>query len=657
MRVIKTLANVMADYESMPEDTRRNRFDAMIEATLLAEPNIIGMFTVWKPNAVDGMDSHYIGRTGSTPTGQYAIGYLKEYGKTQAILSSQVDATMERITGPSAKIDRIDPPRKRTMEGKEIIYVIMQTPIINRRTNEVVGGVGLMLNTGLGQTVIERTMKEYDEIIAMSMYTGNGTILASGFPDRIGKNMTEADAVYANHMQEAVNAVRNGENYSCSVYSSALGTNLEMVLRPIIIGNSDNKWSIMIGTTEKYIMREVNKLTRNTIIVAVIAILITAIILFFVLSGIIKPIVKVTDTIKDISEGEGDLTQTIKVESKDEVGDLARYFNRLMVALRGPISEVKATVDQLASVSEEMSSVSRQLASGSEETVAQSNTVASTTEQMSVNINAMASGAEQASVNANEVAGAAEQMSTNMNTIASAIEEMSASINQIASNADEARKVAIEATGKASNATGVMGKLGSAAKEIGQVTDVIKKIADKTNLLALNATIEAASAGEAGKGFAVVASEIKELANQSAISADDITNRIEGIQTGTGDAVSVINDVSDIIVKINQSVEAIAGHVSQQTHASNEIANSVAQANTGAKRVASAIGEVARGANDVSRNAGDAAKGATNVSQNVVGMSRAAKESSQGASQVSQSSNELSQMAAQLRQAMGKFKV
>jgi methyl-accepting chemotaxis protein len=202
-----------------------------------------------------------------------------------------------------------------------------------------------------------------------------------------------------------------------------------------------------------------------------------------------------------------------------------------------------------------------------------------------------------------------------------------------------------------------MGKLGLAAKESGQVTNVITNIADKTNLLALNATIEAASAGEAGKGFAVVAGEIKELANQSAQSADDIARRIEGIQQGTGDAVKVINDVSDIIVKINQSVEAIAGHVEQQTKASNEIANNVSQANTGSKRVASAIGEVAKGANDVSRNAGEAAKGASNVSQNVVSMSTVAKGSAQGATQVNQSAVDLSKIAGDLKGTVSKFKV
>ena len=391
-----------------------------------------------------------------------------------------------------------------------------------------------------------------------------------------------------------------------------------------------------------------------TILLAVMVLASIAVSLYMT-SSITGPLKKV---VVSIEKGElGDMTTRTGLSQKDEIGKMASNLDAFFSRLQGILKELLSNSDALAGASKELSTVSRQLASGSEETVAQSNTVASTTEQMAVNINAMASGAEQAGVNANEVAGAAEQMSVNMNTIASAVEEMSASISQIASNAGEARKVAGEATEKSGSATDVMNKLGIAAKEIGQVTDVIKKIADKTNLLALNATIEAASAGEAGKGFAVVAGEIKELANQSAKSADDIAHRIEGIQSETNDAVTVINDVSDIIAKINLSVEAIAGHVEQQTKASNEIASNVAQANTGAKRVAGAISEVAKGSTDVSRNAGEAARGATNVSSNVVGMSQVAKESAESAVHVSQSAANLSKIADDLKKVVGFFSV
>jgi len=434
-------------------------------------------------------------------------------------------------------------------------------------------------------------------------------------------------------------------------------------LEPLYSKHRESVDKVVKGATEKYENVEsfantkIQSDTKLLFTIAFVIIAIAVILSLIIQTAIVKPIVRVTNTLKDISEGEGDLTRTIAINSKDEIGSLALYFNKTLEKIRNLIITIKNQTASLTSVSSELAAVSRELSSGAEETVSQSNTVASTAEEMSVNINAMATGAEEASVNANEVASAAEHMSTNMAIVANAIEEMSASINQIASNASEAHKIAIAATEKSNNATDVMSKLGTAAKEIGLVTNVIKKIADKTNLLALNATIEASSAGEAGKGFAVVASEIKELANQSAKSADDIARRIEGIQNGTGSAVKVIGDVSDIIFKINQSVEAIASNVEQQTKTTNEISNNVSQANSDSKRVASSIGDVAKGANNVSKNASETAKGANDVSQNIANVNTVAKHSAQGATQVNQSAADLSQIAGDLKDTVSKFKV
>jgi methyl-accepting chemotaxis protein len=440
------------------------------------------------------------------------------------------------------------------------------------------------------------------------------------------------------------------ESYYMTEYHPILDESKKNVIGILFVG-------IDIDPIKKMIADNSNKQTAAT--VAIGGLLLFLVILSNTITTrkvVSKPIAKVIESLKNISEGEGDLTKRIDFKSNDEIGNLVHYFNKFMDEMQGPISETKNTVEGLAAAAEQLSSVSSQLTNSSKETLKQATEITDRTERMSTNINAMASGAEQSSVNANEVASTAEQMSVNMNTIAAAIEEMSASISQIANNAREANAVADEANKKSTETSHVVNKLGSAAKEIGQVTDVIKKIADKTNLLALNATIEAASAGEAGKGFAVVAGEIKELANQSAKSADDIANRIAGIQSGTNAAVKAIEEISQIIIKINHSIEAIAGHVDQQTKASNEIASNVGQANVGSKRVAGAISEVAKGSNDIARNASDAARRVNKVSTDVSSMSMTAKESSQGAAQVNSSATDLAKMAERLRSVVGKFK-
>jgi len=657
LQVLHALADIMAKYEDIPAETRRDRYDYILQGVIDANPDIINLYTVWKPNSIDGMDAQYIGRTGSTPAGQYAITYTRESGKISSRTTIDVDASMAYINGSDSKKDRVEHPFPRKIDGKDVFLLRLMVPIINPRTKETVGGIGCLLDISVIQSVVQKTLADHKKLSALTIFSSDGFILGHKVPERVGKKLKEAETIFGKHIDAANTAVNEGREFSLTTYSPVLKSNVELLVLPFTIGNSSKTWSVMVVMTDNIILAPVKAITRYTVIIAVLAIIVSAIIILVVLSHVVTPIVKVADSLKDISEGEGDLTQTIVINSKDEVGDLARYFNKLMEALRFPISDVKKNVNILASVSEELSVISKQLASGAEETVNQSNNVAHTAEQMTENINAMASGAEEASVNASEVAGAAEQMSENMNTIAAAVEEMSASISEIAGNAGEARHVAEDATERSNEATATMNKLGVAAKEIGKVTDVIKSIADKTNLLALNATIEAASAGEAGKGFAVVAGEIKELANQSAKSADDIARRIDGIQQGTGAAVSVIQKVSEIIIKISQSVDAIAGHAEQQTKASNEIASNLAQVNLGARRVAGSISEVAKGANDVSHHAGDAAKGAQNVSGNVVGMSQVAKDSALGAVQVNQSASDLARIAGELRQAVSQFKV
>ncbi|MDH5678364.1 MAG: methyl-accepting chemotaxis protein, partial [Nitrospinota bacterium] len=365
----------------------------------------------------------------------------------------------------------------------------------------------------------------------------------------------------------------------------------------------------------------------------------------------------VTAMIRDIAEGEGDLTRRLDTGSKDEIGEMAHWFNRFVENLQGLMLKIGENSRSLASASEEMSSVSSQLAGGSEEMSSQTTTVAGATEQMSANINAMAAAVEEMSMNVGSISTGAEQMSQNMNMVSSAVEEMSTSIKEISKSAREASAVAEKAAKMSKDASGTMGALDAASVEIGKVTEVIKRIAEQTNLLALNATIEAASAGDVGKGFAVVANEIKELANQSASAAEDIASRIEGTQENTRKAVQVIAEVAKVIGDINVSVESINSSVEQQTRAAAKISSNVGDAAGGANNIASSIAEVAKGANSVSQNAGEAAKGANNVSSNIQGVNKAVNDQSAGAQQVNTSSKQLATIAGELDGLIRRFKV
>jgi methyl-accepting chemotaxis protein len=300
---------------------------------------------------------------------------------------------------------------------------------------------------------------------------------------------------------------------------------------------------------------------------------------------------------------------------------------QLTVKMIGCINESVKEVGSSSMIIDGMSDTFNSISSTSEEISSNIRAVANAAEEISTNINTIATSAEEMSTNLSSVANTTEEMSSNVKVIDHAIKEMSSSINGVAENAREAATVANTATDAAKSATEIMSQLGSSATEIGKVINVIQVIAQQTNLLALNATIEAASAGEAGKGFAVVATEVKELARQTAHATEDITNKIQGIQSNTQNAITAIRQIAEIISRINDFQRTISKRVDEQTRVTgdisrnvteaaagiNHIAANIGQSSSGANEVSKGISEIASGANDVARNVAEAANGATDI--------------------------------------------
>jgi len=240
----------------------------------------------------------------------------------------------------------------------------------------------------------------------------------------------------------------------------------------------------------------------------------------------------------------------------------------------------------------------------------------------------MASNAEETAAQANVASAAAEQVSKNVTTVSTGTEEMGASIREIAKNANEAARVATSAVKVAERTNATIAKLGESSAEIGNVIKVITSIAQQTNLLALNATIEAARAGEAGKGFAVVANEVKELAKQTAKATEDISRKIEAIQSDTKGSVEAIGQIGKIINQINDFQNSIASAVEEQTATTAEI----------------------------SRNVSEAALGSNEIAQNITGVALAARNTTEGASNTKSAADSLAKLASGLQELVSRFK-
>jgi len=460
----------------------------------------------------------------------------------------------------------------------------------------------------------------------------------------------------ATEQKDLHNAIRNGEHYVLTKESLHTGKISVHTYVPVQLKEFEKPWSIAYVISVSALRADELKMRYTVMAVFGTAIILWFLFLLWLMSKVFKRLIRSIKLMGEMAKGEGDLTIRLIEDGNDEIGQMSIGMNRLIEKLHSTIKATQQQAHFLLSASSTLSEFSDKLSKASENALEQSSNASESTKITSENARDIASKANKTSENSNELASTAEQMSMNMNSVAGAVEQLSTSFVQITSNADESRKIAREATQKSDDATEVMNKLGIAANEIGHVTEVIKEIADKTNLLALNATIEAASAGKVGKGFAVVAGEIKELANQSAKSADDIALRIESIQNGTGNAIEVINNVSSVINKINASIDTIASNVGEQTKASNEIANNAEQANISAKQAVSAISEIAQMARVSARNADNVANGTKSIMESMDIMYRDTQKSNASAAELKETTNALKIVAERLDSVVSKFK-
>lgn len=297
----------------------------------------------------------------------------------------------------------------------------------------------------------------------------------------------------------------------------------------------------------------------------------------------------------------GDLTQVVTVKGEDSIGQMGEGLGKLIQDLRESMSDINRNAQELAGASQQLTATSQQMANNAEETSAQ----------------------------ANSVSAASEQVSQNVETVATGTEEMNSSIKEIARNASESATVVSRAVEITKTTNEMIKDLGESSNEIGDVIKVITSIAEQTNLLALNATIEAARAGEAGKGFAVVASEVKDLANQTAQATEDISKKIQDIQSKTKLSVDAIGEITLIIHQIDDISNTIASSVEEQTATTAEIGHNVSQA----------------------------AKGSGDIANNISGVAQAAQSTAEGATETQKASGELSRMALELEKIVSRFTI
>jgi len=292
--------------------------------------------------------------------------------------------------------------------------------------------------------------------------------------------------------------------------------------------------------------------------------------------------------LRETAQGEADLSRRLSVDTEDELGELAHWFNEFLGRLQGIVAQVGEITEQLSGSSSELDETASSLSATSTQSFQQANSSAS----------------------------ACESVNDHVLRVAASVEEMTASLKQVANNTEEGTTVSSHAAELAEGTSRIMAELGDSSEEIGEILHLIDEIADQTNLLALNATIEAARAGEAGKGFAVVAGEIKELATSTSRATEDIQRRVAQIQQSTQHSVTTIGEVTQTISRLHSIQLGVSGEVSQQAETIREISGLISTVAGSTKQIVSGsqqASESARAVEGSSERAAAAARTTTDM--------------------------------------------
>ncbi|WP_149093540.1 methyl-accepting chemotaxis protein [Paenibacillus terrae] len=475
---------------------------------------------------------------------------------------------------------------------------------------------------------IENGRKTYEKLIA--------TPQEREMYDDFSKKYSE----YLDKLPEVIAAGKANDYAQSSILhkeSYALWYNANDMISKLIKLNADGSKLTTEEAVDNYISGR-----QMVIILSVAAVVLALVISILIAQSISKPILRISRAAERIAAG--DLTgEEITVKSKDEIHALSHSFNAMVQNLRQLIQSVSKTSELVTTSSEELTASAEQ------------NSQASA--QITETVQEVATGTAQQVDMVTKSSQAIEEMSIGVEQIAIRAQNVFASAQDAAHKSAEGNQLIQQAVTQMNavnhsmnGLADLMAGLGERSDEIGKIIDVITNISSQTNLLALNAAIEAARAGEHGRGFAVVAGEVRKLAEQSAYSAQQITELVGLIQKDTAHAIEAVASNGKDVMTGREVVQNAGASFELIQETVNKVASEIEEVSAGSEQMSASTDEVVGFVRQISAIAEEAAAGTQHVSA-------ATQEQLASMEEIASAARNLSTMAEDLQGQIGKFKV